>query len=627
MKFPIATAFSALALGLVWASNMPAQQRAEEGTVVTPADVLPVAEAKKRYLESQKHLDALAKGGGIAEITHHETDLEIAVVKPSRDQLQAAVAEAFDARRQLQQSELAELERRIASIKRALEIRDAMRDTIIDQRTDELLDRIQDGDGSGKRSGTPRYPGVKDTDGAAIPPAEDSSLDAQRNRRLKELERKEAELGVKDAEAGLASAKQAHDYAKKMHAKGYVTQADVGTKSAAIDRAKINLERARLQLQSLGGTPADGEPVTDKTPAEDPNAVESGARLFKLDVDEAKAKLDSAERAYERVKRLYASASVSQEVVDEQADKVKHAKLQLDRAVLNLDAFLEAHGRDRWSAEKPASGDAAETEKNQRLTALDVQEAEANLAAAKTKYERFKRHYEEKAIEQSLLDEQAEIYKRAQIQLERARVKLESLATPPKSDDRPAESTTTSLDRGPIDPERVVWGLPVGHLQLGYDVEPRKKTYAPGDVLTVALLIRNNGDRPIEYTSLSGEAFARMGLDLTLFTVDGEKIGWEWGPAHQDRTSLSRTRRFQGRFAPGGVYGLPRFKLSLGEPADAGISAELMAGLDVKAGQTARLGFTLASVDVGGDDTIELTTEPFEFRVEDRGQNDGGGRP
>lgn len=339
MKTFLATGYSVLLLSLASLASaqedlLPADLPPLNTALAQPS-ALPVAEAKKRYLERQKHLDELTKGGWAREqiVEQRVARLDVVVQEP-RDRLRAAVADAYDARRQLQQAELAELERRIARIKRALAISDAMKETIIEQRTDELLDQIEERGKSGQRDGTPStganrpaYPGAQD--GAAIPP---------------------------------------------------------------------------------------GEPDADE-----------GARLLKLDVAEAQANFDSAQRAYQRVEKLHASRAVEQAIFDEQAGKSKRAQIQLERAKVKLDGFLNAHGRNRQATDKLPDGDAIEAATNQRLAALDVEEAEATLAEAKTRYERFQRLAADKAIEPSRLDEQAEKYKQAQIELERAKTKLKAL--------------------------------------------------------------------------------------------------------------------------------------------------------------------------------------------------------
>lgn len=299
MKSFLVAAVSAFALGLVLTSISPAQEsqtrRGPAQTLPTsqlppqvpvgyvpvgsdaneslpplaPPDAetrtspRPVADAKKRYQATHERLQQLAKGGepSLVQSTVRLED------RDPRDRLRAAVAEDFDARRELQQAELAELEGRVVRIKRALQIRDAMRDTIIDQRTEELLGQIDEGGTSGEQGdaaqGSGRTPSLRNKNAAGVPPDESGA-----------------------------------------------------------------------------------------------DAVQEG-RLLKADVDEAKVNLESAERAYERVKRLHASGSVSQEILDEEADKLKRAKLQLERALIKIDAFLEAHPSGLPAAKGVPAGDGA----------------------------------------------------------------------------------------------------------------------------------------------------------------------------------------------------------------------------------------------------------------------------
>ncbi|HJT34050.1 MAG TPA: hypothetical protein VJ783_18535, partial [Pirellulales bacterium] len=348
MKSLPATAFRIFALSFVLASNAPAQESTgvktgEEAVISPPADVLPVAEAKKRYLESQKQLDELAKGGWTSDqiVEQRVMALDVTRVHEPRERLRAAVAAAYDARRQLQQSELAELERRIANIKRALAISDAMKETIIDQRTDELLDQIEEGDKNGKREGASvEHPSATDAAVAPLPGSGAAKASA--------LAIKEAQIEVKDAEAKLTAAQRAHDYSKKMHAKGFVSEHDVESKASGYERAKLELERARLKLQSLDGTLPHDEPVSDK-------AIHDGAtrdaekkkRLAELDVEEAEADFAAAERDYLRVSAAHESGTATQEAFDKADNKYKHAKIELERARLKLEAFGDLASGDK----------------------------------------------------------------------------------------------------------------------------------------------------------------------------------------------------------------------------------------------------------------------------------------
>lgn len=516
MKSLPATAFNIFALSFLLASNAPAQEStgvktSEDAITSAPADVLPVAEAKRRYLESQKQLDDLAKGGWAREqiVEQRVVQLDVARLQEPRERLRAAVAEAYDARRQLQQAELAELERRIANIKRALAVSDAMKETIIDQRTDELLDKLQERGGSADREWTTReYPGAKN--GVAIPPGEGRSRDVRTNEGRSELDRKGAD-GVKEAETELAAAKQAYDYSKKMHAKGYVTQTDLEAKSARYDRAKIELRRAAAD-------------------------AEKNRRLAELDVEEAEADFAAAERDYLRVSAAHESGTVTQEAFDKAENKCRHAK----------------------------------------------------------------------------------------IELERARLKLESLGEPPSADKPVIEGTSTSLDRSSDDngESQIVWGPTVGSVQLGWAVAPRKEAYHLGDVLTFALVVRNAGDEPIQFTLPRTNVLEKLGFDLVLRDTEGTELRHFWGPAHVEKDKLEVSGYFETLFEPGGTHELAVIKVLVGRGKILGRASHdpsTFALLDMTAGQSARLWFNLSPGRLFsfGEDA-KLESEPFEFRVEPR---------
>jgi hypothetical protein len=528
---------------------------------------VPVAEAKKRYHATQEHLQRLLKGQPLesleVEVRRHENDAEIAFHRP-RDRLRSAVAEDFDARRQLQQSELAELEARIERIKRALQIRDAMRETLIDQRTDELLDEMEEVGKAGNRAGPAAASGGRPAarganDAAAARPAESdtdaakeeaktlkldidqakaildsaersyervqrlhasgavsqeglnnagtrrlrarmlldravvkmdefleahpdlpatnepsagegATSDQPTQQRLTQLDLKEA---VVVAEANLTASKNLYDYSKKMHAKGYLTQRDVESKASQMEQARFQLERANLKLDAFlkahPDLPAEKEPSSSdgavnepiKTsdqaaivgaPADDGASVDDHAMLAALesDVEEAKAKRESAEREYIRFEKMRASGAIEQAVLDEKTEQCKRTQIQLERQELKRDAFLQTH-RAEATDKPPADGDAAQIDINRRLAALGVQEAEANLAEQEIRYERFKRHVADKAIQPRLLEEQAEKYKHAQIQLERAKANLRALDQPQVGDRAADEQTKTSSDRPAIE--------------------------------------------------------------------------------------------------------------------------------------------------------------------------------
>lgn len=483
------------------------QQEDQQNGALLPSTIAkppvpPVADARKLYLEKQKKLEDIAQGEWHQSVERlnvlRETRLLATKLQEPRDRIRAAVAEAFDARRQLQQAELAELENRIARIKRALEIRDAMRDTVIDQRTDELLDQMEERGKNGQREGTGhKYPGTPD--GAVVPPPESDARKSEGDRRLNELD---AELAADVAASEVARAHHALEYAKRMHSKGFVTANDVESKTSELRRATLKLDRAN--------------------------------RLAELDLQEAKAAYGAAKKALSRVEKLHSTGAVAQEVYDEAEDK----------------------------------------------------------------------------------------YNRAKIQLERARVKFESLAPPAKSDDPPADGATTSPDRGQVDKPQIVWCEPVGSLQLGMDFEPRKDSYQLGDVLTFGLIVRNSGDKLVEFNLPEPQILERLGLDLTLDDGKGGELPWTWGSAHKKLEESAPSRIIPVELGPGGAHELPPVKIQVGRRkvlGRANYEPTVFAYLDVTPGQTAYLSFKLSWVGAADEKTVELRSVPFEFSVEEPG--------
>lgn len=438
-------ALGALALSValtVSAAAQEATRQADEKPIAAQASTpqppsLPLAEAKKRFRAMEDDLQNLVRSGGLESVKVHflREDQILFKTEQPRNRLRAAVAGTFDARRQVQQGELAELEARVARIKRAMEIRDAMRETLIDQRTDELLDQIEEQRAkTGQSDGTiVEQPNA--TKGAATAPA-----------KRRTLEIIDAEIGFKEAEANLLAAKRLYDYAKKMSAKGYVTNDDVREKAANYERANLKLERERQKLKLAGGAPGDNTPATHKTPAE--SLAEEGAanpsagidvdaidrkRLLELAADEAIANFESAERAYRRLEKLRASGAIEQAVLDEQIEKLALARIQFERAAVKA--------------------------------ALGVEEAEANLESAERALKRAEKLQASGAIEQSVLDQHLDQYNHATIQLDRAESNADMF-------DR-VEKRLEALDRGPSaagavsDPKKASFDQPGAADRLG----------------------------------------------------------------------------------------------------------------------------------------------------------------
>ncbi|HVA51728.1 MAG TPA: hypothetical protein VNH11_35635 [Pirellulales bacterium] len=306
---------------------------------------------------------------------------------------------------------MAELEGRVARIKRALEIRDAMRDTIIDQRTDELLDEMEEAGSSGTRGGPAAPDGVRPGNnpgaekGAATPPAEsDAAVKEQAHILKRQLD---------EAKANLESAEHAKERALRLFRSGAISQDAVVEEAQKVKPARILFDRLVLQWDAfleahpdLPKTKApaarDGAPNGPTKPSterganprteSDADASRHKSRLLELDADEAIANFESAERDFRRLEKLRASGAIEQAVLDEQVEKLALARIKLERAA------------QKW--------------------ALDVEEAQANLGSAERAYKRAEKLHASGAIEQSVLDEQADKYNRAQIELNRAESKI-----------------------------------------------------------------------------------------------------------------------------------------------------------------------------------------------------------
>ena len=426
-----------------------------------PQAPLPVTEAKKRYLATQEQLQSLLKGGWRHvefSVEQSGADLLIGAHYP-RERVRAAVAEDFDARRQLQQAELAELENRIQRIKRGMEIRDAMRDTLVDQRTDELLDQLEHGgkpDGSAAPGGgRPTTSGVKQP----APPDNGTVTVKEESQLLKQQ--------LDEAKANFESAERAYERARRLFQQGAISEEVLAEEQQKQKTAKLMHDRCLLQMDAFleahrSGVPETkakeppardgavndpnttpdhaaivGAPVADGALADNHGRFDAKLAALESDVAEAKANRESAEREYKRFEKMGASGAIEQAIVDEKVEQCKRSQIQLERQELRRDAFLQTHRADATG--KPADGGgAAVPEFNRQLAALDVQDAESYLAEQQIRHQRYQRLLAAKAIEPPLADEQAETYKRAQIQLEQAKANLKAL-TEPAAGDRPVD--------------------------------------------------------------------------------------------------------------------------------------------------------------------------------------------
>lgn len=600
----------------------PYGEPAAAQTSASQATPLPVSEAKKRYAATQEQLQHLVKGGLPqslrVEVKQQGNDAEIVFHEP-RDRLRTAVAEALDARRQLQQAELAELEARVARIKRALAVRDAMRETIIDQRTDELLEQMEGGDKMDQPGGATAPAGARpaSSDSATAPPAEPG--DAVLKQRAQFLKSQLAGAG-----ANFQSADRVFKRARRLFESGTIDREALNEAEQQRSSAKLILDRSVVEWDAFREAHPD-LPVTKGPPDAAADTVKRDARLLELDVDEANAILKVAENAYRRALGLRRTGAIDQAGFDEHDENYKRAKIQLERAKVKRDAFREAHPDLRGATEGDgAVNDQPRTQPFTPLDAreaeLDVQEAEANLSAAKRALEYAKKMLAKGYVTEGDVDERAVKYERSKINLERAKAKLKALAQPPADDRAVDEPTRTSSAQPPLDDSQIVWGPkdtdripasagePIASIQIGHVVEPKKAAYAPGEVVTVKLFLKYTGKQTGTFRTPRSEILEKLAVDLILRDAAGEKLNWGWGPAHKQPV---RSGHDLVNLTPEKIYPFPPLKILVGPGELVGGSHEpaVFAYLDVKPGTTAILAFKLTG------DGLNLLSGPFDFRV------------
>jgi multidrug resistance efflux pump len=565
---------------------------------------LPLAEARKRYQQSEQQLRDLAerkvpiRGFAVefSEATLDRLDLSAA---ESRDQVRNAVAEAYEARQQLQAAELAELERRIAGIKRAMALRETMKETIIDQRTEELLDAIE------KRENGPEEKKGSDSADAAKPgknprPAAgydfnsanklpggsksgdpfgtaDPRLGPQARKRLLEIDAAEAELA---AEAAM----RAYERAAELVDTGAMTHEALEELHEKCVSAKVRAERAKVLVEAfVEANPAAAD--TSKTPPNKNRAVapvsphigeQAEMRLLQLDVEEAEATLAAAERAYQRGKALYDTGTLGTDAYDKLSEELNHAKIQLERTKVKAQAQKES-----------AAASAR----------VDLSKAKINFKNAENQYQDAKKMHEKGYVTQDDVDIKAETLNAANAKLTQAQANLDAAGT-----------SDTSVDD-------IIWGEPSPRsIQLGWRIRPSKEEYKLGDVVTANLFLRNAGEQPISFAYPKAHELLRLGLRLSLTNASGENLRCNQWPVDFQEDS-----RFDAvTMASGALHHLPgRFIVigaNIGGDRLVGIRP-ILADLDVKPGQSGKLTFRLSAVGIGKGDKEPLESKPFEFRV------------
>ncbi|HVC95942.1 MAG TPA: hypothetical protein VND64_19790 [Pirellulales bacterium] len=177
-------------------------------------------------------------------------------------------------------------------------------------------------------------------------------------------------------------------------------------------------------------------------------------------------------------------------------------------------------------------------------------------------------------------------------------------------------TVSRSQDRRQAEDE-IAWGRVARPVQLGWRVEPKKETYAIGDVVSVTLFLRNTGRDPIQVAMPNLEVLEKLGLDLDFDDSENANLPWQWGSAHRDRekAELTVSGALKETLEPGAVFELPSFQLAIGELHDAKASKSMMAQLDLREGKNGRVTFKLSSIGIARADKEHLESAAFEFRV------------
>jgi hypothetical protein len=171
-------------------------------------------------------------------------------------------------------------------------------------------------------------------------------------------------------------------------------------------------------------------------------------------------------------------------------------------------------------------------------------------------------------------------------------------------------------------------------MQLGWQIEPKKETYLPGDLIQVTLSLRNVGAKAVISAMPNTEVLEKLGLDVDFGDSNGSKLPWRWGKAHTDRNELTVSGAHTVSLEPHVPFELPPFIVAIGD--DKGQDSEApdkamvefrirhddreRSAADESSGQTVTLTFKLSSIGIARGDEVKISSEPFQFRVVGRPQ-------
>lgn len=311
----------------------------------------------------QRERDAAAKGETLRKLT---AELNAANPRPAdadkrvaaaRAELRAAVAAAYEARKQLRLAETAALRQRVQQIEQQMTARDALREQIIDTRVEELLNPDRQWESEKDQPG-PALPAVSRDAAPAtlpassreVPPGADGSFNLERlwapRKALIDAEVAFSKTSARLQEAAIkADAMRTRlQEVKELHGKGTVSDRalrDAETESsladAALQTVRFDVAAAKKQLDAAR------------------NDVAAAANLLKFDYDDARLKYEFARKEFEYYQRLHEKNVISRLEFDKHRLVLEQAKLQQDRAETIYRQFSDAYRQSEPKASNSES--------------------------------------------------------------------------------------------------------------------------------------------------------------------------------------------------------------------------------------------------------------------------------
>jgi hypothetical protein len=188
----------------------------------------------------------------------------------AREELRSAVSAAYDARKELQQAEVAALRQRLHAIEQHITARDAIRDQIIDSRVEELLHPERQWETGGTRNSNPAAPQYQSAFSQAAPAASNGSESREPALRpgIQQIrQRLGEELANEEVKAEMKRVEIRVQRAELERFKATPTVSDKEVERAISDRRSVvraRLEAYESELEVLkSGSIADSKQITE----------------------------------------------------------------------------------------------------------------------------------------------------------------------------------------------------------------------------------------------------------------------------------------------------------------------------------------------------------------------------